>query len=388
MITTEIKHIQPAPLPSCCGCTACAAICPKAAITMQPGKFGFLYPEVDESRCTNCGLCTSVCTFHADYLTPTRKPEPDVYGCRHSDEQEVIRSQSGGAAWALITSFLRQEGVVYGVVCENVTHVVHKRAVSIEECQAMRGSKYVQSDMRGVFPQVKADLQAGKRVLFTGTACQVAGLLSYIPQKLHERLTTIDIVCHGVSSPALWEAYVKYVEKKYSAQVVSVNFRNKKYGWHSHKETFTLQDGRQITLAHFHKFFGVLRILRPSCSVCPFTNFRRISDITVSDFWGWEQYHTEWNDNKGVSLMLVNTTKGEQLRQTAQKELCFISSNQMECVQPRLQTPSVIDWPKYQRVQKCFEKDGYEGLAKSEALIGWPLLRQRIIWKLKSLTGK
>lgn len=386
MITPEIRHIKPGSPTSCCGCTACAAICPKKAITMQADSMGFLYPNVDKALCTNCGLCTSTCAFHANDKTSASIEEQGVYGCRLKDENELKKSRSGGAAWALITSFLRQEGVVYGVVCESVTHVVHKRAVSIEECQAMRGSKYVQSDMRGVFPQVKADLQAGRRVLFTGTACQVAGLLSYLPEKLHERLTTVDIVCHGVPSPAVWESYVKYVERKYAGQVVAADFRDKKYGWHSHNETFRLQDGRELMLAYFRQLFYAHRILRPSCSVCPFTKFQRVSDITVSDFWGWEKHHSEWNDDRGVSLMLVNTEKGELLRKDT--DLSFIASNREECLQPQLQAPAAIDWPRYKRARQAFEKGGMEGLLQAEAMIGWPLLRQRIIWKIKSLIGK
>lgn len=385
MTNENPKHIQPTSPTACCGCTACASICPTKAISMQTDSFGFLYPNVDETRCTNCGLCSSVCTFHADYTTPARA-EPDVYGCRHKEDSDVMRSQSGGAVWALVNAFLQQEGVVYGAVCESVTHIVHKRAVSIEECQAMRGSKYVQSDIRGIFPQLKADLQAGKRVLFTGTACQIAGLLSYLPKKLHEQLTTIDLVCHGVPSPAVWKSYVEYVEKKYAGQVISVNFRDKKYGWHAHNETFRFQDGREVMLDYFRKLFYAHRILRPSCSACPFTNFRRVSDITVSDFWGWEKYHSEWNDDRGVSLMLVNTEKGELLRKDA--NLHFIASNREECLQPQLQHPAAMDWQRYHRAQRAFEKGGFEALAKNEALIGWPLLRQRIIWKLKSLIGK
>lgn len=386
MITTEIRHIQLASPTSCCGCTACASICPKKAIAMQADSLGFLYPNIDETLCTNCGLCTSKCAFHTNYLTTGRKVEPDIYGCRHQDKNEVMRSQSGGAAWALTCAFLKQEGVVYGVVCDSVTHVVHKRAVSIEECQAMRGSKYVQSDMRGIFPQVKADLKAGRRVLFTGTACQVAGLLAYLPEKLHERLTTVDIVCHGVPSPAVWESYVKYVEEKLSGHVVAANFRNKKYGWHSSYNTFQFQDGREVMLTHFSQLFYSHCISRPSCSTCPFTNYHRVSDITVADFWGWEKHHSEWNDNHGVSLMLVNTEKGDQLRTST--ELCFIESNIEESIQPQLQAPAPFDWTHYNRAYQAFEKGGIEGLLRAEAMIGWPQLRLRIIRKLKSLIGK
>ena len=198
----------------CCGCTACASICPHNSITMKPDVMGFLYPVVDMTSCVECGLCEKVCQFHDDYKRYGNYNVPEVYGCRHKDLEELSHSQSGAAAWAITQTFLESPGVVYGVGYESVTHIVHKRATSLDECQEFRGSKYVQSDLRGVFRQVKNDLKEGYRVLFFGTACQVSGLKSYIPVSLHERLFIVDIVCHATPSPAFWKSYVEYMQCK------------------------------------------------------------------------------------------------------------------------------------------------------------------------------
>lgn len=347
----------------CCGCTACASICPHNAITMKPDVMGFLYPVVDETSCVECGLCEKVCQFHDGYRRYDNYDTPEVFGCRHNDEQELSKSQSGAAAWAITQTFLQQPGVVYGVGYESVTHIVHKRATSLDECQEFRGSKYVQSDLRGVFRQVKDDLKAGHRVLFFGTACQVSGLKSYIPVQFQERLTVVDIVCHATPSPAFWKSYVEYMQSKYKSQVVKVDFRDHVFGWHSHEESFYFANGKKVSSHIFRALFYDHLIIRNSCMNCHFTNFKRVSDITLSDFWGWENHYQEWNDNKGVSLFLVNSKKGEQLYQQCQTYLSFIRSDMDKCVQPQLQHPAE-EPADYHTVAPLFKEKGFKGVAR------------------------
>lgn len=347
----------------CCGCTACASICPHNAITMKPDVMGFLYPVVDEALCVECGLCEKVCQFQDNYKRYDNYDTPEVFGCRHKDIEELSHSQSGAAAWAITQTFLQQPGVVYGVGYESVTHIVHKRATSLDECQEFRGSKYVQSDLRGVFKQVKDDLKAGHRVLFFGTACQVSGLKSYIPVPLHERLTIVDIVCHATPSPAFWKSYVEYMQSKYKSQVVKVDFRDHVFGWHSHEESFYFANGKKVSSHIFRALFYDHLIIRNSCLNCHFTNFKRVSDITLSDFWGWENHYQEWKDNKGVSLFLVNSEKGEQLYQQCQTYLSFIRSDMEKCVQPQLQHPA--EQPAdYYTIAPLFEKKGFKSVAR------------------------
>lgn len=239
-----IKITNPA---DCCGCTACASICNHDAITMKPDTLGFLYPEVDTTKCTDCGLCEKVCSFNDNYDTSLNLSEPLAFGARHKDMGEVETSRSGAAFIAISDYFLKHGGVVYGVGYTDHFRVVHKRATTVAERNEFKGSKYVQSDLTGVFRQVKQDLQNGMLVLFSGTPCQIAGLASYIGTKLQENLYLVDIVCHGVPGPYIWRDYIKYLEEKQGDEIVMVNFRDKqKFGWSAHHETFKFKMGGVI----------------------------------------------------------------------------------------------------------------------------------------------
>ena len=223
----------------CCGCTACASACSHDAITMQPDVLGFLYPVVDTSKCVDCGLCDKVCAFNDDYDCSLNLSQPTAYGARHKDMNEVATSRSGAAFIAVSDYILENGGVVYGAGYTDHFRVVHKRATTRAQRDEFKGSKYVQSDLAGVFRQVKEDLRAGLTVLFSGTPCQTAGLHSYVGRKLRDNLILVDIVCHGVPSPYIWRDYLIYLEKKRGAEIVHVDFREKtQSGWLAHKEAF------------------------------------------------------------------------------------------------------------------------------------------------------
>ena len=208
----------------CCGCTACASICAHDAITMKPDALGFLYPVVDKEKCVDCGLCEKVCAFNDHYDTSLNFDKPLAYAARHKDMNEVETSRSGAAFIAISDYILEQGGVVYGAGYTDHFRVVHKRATTKEERDEFKGSKYVQSDMTGVFRQVKKD--------------------SYVGKRLRENLFLVDIVCHGVPSPYMWRDYIAYLEKKQGSPIVWVNFRDKqKYGWAAHHETFKFKNG-------------------------------------------------------------------------------------------------------------------------------------------------
>ena len=362
----------------CCGCTACESICTHNAIKMVPDELGFLYPMIDEDLCVDCGLCQRVCKFQDKYEPLDSFDKPDVYGVRHTNEEELKKSQSGGAFWAFAESLLNDGFVIYGVGYGNNFHVTHKRIETIEQCQELRGSKYTQSDLRGIIKEVKSKLQSGEHILFTGTPCQVAGLKSYIPKRLQDNLVTIDLVCHAVPSPKIWESYVKWIEHIYSDKVVSTDFRNKKFGWHSHYETFILKKKKkEIKRSTFRFFFYDHLSVRKSCANCKFTNLKRPGDLTIGDFWGWEKHHTEWNDNKGVSLLLVNTEKGKALFEKIDNKLLFsIKSNIVDCLQPQLTKPIEINGNQ-EKFTDEFIKYGFEYVAKQYADEG-------MIFKLKN----
>ena len=353
----------------CCGCTACESICTHGAIHMKADELGFLYPQIDNSLCVDCGLCQKVCKFQGDYIPMGAFEQPNVYGVRHSNEVELTKSQSGAAFWAFAEYLLSEGYLVYGAGYGKDFHVIHKCVTSIDKCQELRGSKYVQSDLRGVLKEIKKNLQLGKKILFTGTPCQVAGLKSYIPQRLQDNLFTIDLVCHAVPSPRLWEEYVKWVERVNKDKVASFDFRNKKYGWHSYFETFHLKGKQQEIRRSSFRFFFLHDHLavRPSCQNCKFTNLKRPGDLTIGDFWGWEKYHSEWNDNKGISLLLVNTNKGDELfKRINGKTLCSIQSNTQECLQPQLIQPIVISGNQKLFIEE-FVKYGFDYVGKKYA---------------------
>lgn len=294
----------------CCGCTACASICPKDAITMEPDTLGFKYPKVDLSKCIDCGLCEKVCAFNDNYDKSRNLKEPEIYAARHKDIHEIETSRSGAAFIAISDYILENGGIVYGVGYKDHFRVAHKRATTKEERNEFKGSKYVQSDLDGIFRQVKEDLKQGNTVLFSGTPCQTAGLNSYIGKKLRENLVLVDIVCHGVPSPYIWRDYLAYIEKKYKNEVVKVDFRDKsRIGWSGHIESFIFNNGRKVESRIYTDLFYQHIMIRPSCGNCHYTNFIRPSDFTLADYWGWEKISKEFNsDNKGCSLLFTKVS--------------------------------------------------------------------------------
>lgn len=368
----------------CCGCTACASICPHNAISMKPDTLGFLYPEVDMEKCVDCGLCEKVCAFNNNYNTSLNLSQPDVYAARHKDMQEIETSRSGAAFIALSDWVIEHGGIVYGAGYTDHFRVVHKRAVSKEERNEFKGSKYVQSDLTGVFRQVKADLKAGLLVMFSGTPCQTAGLNSYIGKKLRENLYLVDIVCHGVPGPFIWRDYLAYLERKHGDKICWVNFRDKQlYGWTAHHESFKfVNGGGKMTFTYtFYKHI----MFRHSCGVCPYTNTRRPSDITLADFWGWEKTDPTFNaDDKGVSLVLINTEKGRKLFEDVKDNMNIIPVKLENCLQPNLQHPSIIH-PKRMAFERDYARKGFEYVMKKYGDMGWRYQVRRILGKVKRI---
>lgn len=355
----------------CCGCSACASICSHNAITMKPDALGFLYPTVDAEKCVDCGLCEKVCSFNDSYDTSLNFPVPIAYGARHKDIGEVMQSRSGAVFVALSDYILENGGVVYGAGFADHFRVVHKRAVTKEERNEFRGSKYVQSDMNSVFRQVKKDLKDGMTVLFSGTPCQTAGLHSYIGNKLRENLILNDLVCHGVPSPYIWRDYIAYLEKEVGSTIIGVNFRDKvQYGWKAHRESFIFDHNvscdARVEGQWYTKNFSNNIMFRHSCGKCHFCNTRRPSDITIADFWGWQKQDANINsDDKGLNLVLVNTPKGQTLFEKIIDNLYVISASPTAYLQPNLKAPTQIH-RKRLRFERDYVRKGFSYVLRHE----------------------
>lgn len=382
-----MKHIHITNKQDCCGCTACAAICPHDAIEMVPDGLGFLYPEVDETKCVDCGLCVSTCAFRPDYPDPPGKlPATEAYGARHKDRTEMERSQSGAAFVALSDWVLEQGGVVYGVGYEGHFRAVHKRVATREERDEFRGSKYVQSDPGEMFRQVRNDLKQGLTVCVSGTPCQIAGLRAFIPKRLQERLFLVDLICHGVPGPKIWADYLDYLERKAGRKISHVNFRDKSlYGWRSHVETFRYGD--TYTYTYTYTFYSHIA-LRKSCHVCPFTNTRRTSDLTIGDFWGVEKTDMQFAaDNKGCSLILINTEKGRQWFDAVKERFDLLAAPLGNCLQPQLRHPTVPH-PRRDDFETDYERMGFERTMRKYGFIGWKAEAKKYAGKAKRAIKK
>lgn len=296
----------------CCGCTACEQICPKNCITFTENHEGFTYPVVDESLCINCGACVK----HCPVITPQNSyGVQNVYAAKYRDSKKTKSSTSGGIFIPLAKSVLEKGGIVFGCAYDQKLVAKHIAIESEAELFKLQGSKYVQSDISGIYTQVKSELNNGRQVLFSGTGCQVAGLRSFLA-KDYENLITVDIVCHGVPSPKLFENYIDYLGKKLGEPIKSYNFRSKKrHGWGLFYELETDNSGKGgsgFDDPYYNAFLNC-KTYRESCYNCRFANCDRQGDITLADFWGIEYINPSFYSKNGVSLVLVNSEKGKSL---------------------------------------------------------------------------
>jgi len=321
----------------CSGCSACVVVCPYGAISMQPDGHGFFYPEIAQEKCIQCGACLESCDFKKrnDLASASSRSYhlPLVYAVKHSNEAKRMSSQSGGAFTALAEYILARGGIVYGAGYGEDFRVIHKRVTNLEQLEELKGSKYVQSDTSEIFAEVMSDLKAGKEVLFSGTPCQIAGV-SCIKDK--SKLYLCDLVCHGVPSPKIWQDFLSFRQAEHGGNITAVNFRDKSFKWQSHVETIQFSDGSKVSGTIYRDLFYEHLGLRPSCFDCKYASFNRISDLTIGDFWGIEKAVPGFQDEKGVSLLLVNTEKGTRLWDAVKPQMEFRESTPAGAAQPRL----------------------------------------------------
>lgn len=294
----------------CCGCSACVQTCPKQCIRLEEDNEGFLYPSVNKSLCVECGQCDNVCPM----LHGHEPQEPvGVYAATNPDEGIRMQSSSGGIFSLIAENIIRQGGVVFGAAFNEDWEVTHCFAETVDGIARFRGSKYVQSRTGTTYAEAERFLKAGRKVLYSGTPCQIAGLKSFL-RKEYGNLLTVDCVCHGVPSPGVFREYLKR-EKG----ITLINFRDKISGWKCLSLTLETATGRRSEVSRQNEYMqGFLNniYLRPTCHHCRFREGRSTSDITLGDFWGIDQIRPELDDDKGISIVITNAPHADNLLKT------------------------------------------------------------------------
>ena len=298
----------------CTGCAACSALCPHHAIEMKANAEGFLVPVIQKERCTDCGLCYQACPIQTP---PLHHPieESNAWAAYNPSEADTLQSSSGGLFSAFANQILAEDGVVFGTVLAEDNRAIMVQANASDGIAPMRGSKYVQGKIDAdVYQSIRQIAKTGKKVLFVGCACQVAGLFSFLG-KPYDNVYTIDIVCHGVPSPLLFDVYCRTEERKQNAPITQYRFRDKQKGWGmrisyevNHQKKY-----RNGYLDPYMHHFLLGNTYRESCYQCPYAQSARISDMTIGDYWGILQEHPDFYHGNGISLLLIHTPKGRAL---------------------------------------------------------------------------
>lgn len=295
----------------CTGCHACYSICPKNAITMQPNHEGFLNPLIDNELCVRCNMCVNVCpVIHNKRNISSNNT---VYGCYNLNLKQRLESSSGGIFRLLAEEIIKKDGYVFGAAFDKEFQVEHVCINHLKDLKKILGTKYVQSRIGNSYRQAKSLLEQGKVVLFSGTPCQIYGLKSYL-RKEYNNLYTVDLICHGVPSPKIWDDYLIAKNKK---QLKAILFRNKNKGIDNAPIVFYYKDGSKIEENYNDNLYlkGFIRnlYLRESCYNCHFKGISRISDFTIGDFWGIESYDENLINDYGVSIIIAHNEKFLQL---------------------------------------------------------------------------
>lgn len=298
----------------CCGCSACGDICPKNAISYKNDNEGFLYPHIDSDKCIDCSLCEKVCPMISKANNLDRNNKPKVYAAYSKDETIRLDSTSGGIHSVLALQMYDRKAYISGAIYNrdfSVSHIVSENKNLLPK---IRSSKYIQSDSRGIYTQIKELLDNNKKVFFCGTPCQVQALYKFL-KKDYDSLITCDFVCRGVNSPKVFLSYINMLERQNKSKVKGIKFKAKKWGWHNFSMRISFENGTEYCKDRYHDpfFVGYLQygnFVRPSCYNCPFKDIPQKSDITLGDFWGIEKFLPKLDQDRGTSLVMVNSKKG------------------------------------------------------------------------------
>lgn len=294
----------------CSGCTACASICPKQAITMKVENDGFMYPVIKQEKCIDCGLCKRTCPI---LNTKSNKAINKCYVAYSKDEIYSNNSSSGGIFSIIADFILKEKSIVIGAAFDENNKLKHIAISKEEDLIKLKGSKYLQSDLNNIFKYVKENIK-DKKILFVGTPCQVAGIKAFV--KNNDNLICIDLACHGVPSPKLFDKYIKELESKNNDKLINYDFRDKSTGWDTYSNTMIFKNKNITELQkdnEYMKLFLSDIALRKSCFNCDFKLGNKYSDITLCDYWGVQKYYPDMYNKKGVSAIIINTQKGNEI---------------------------------------------------------------------------
>lgn len=321
----------------CTGCLACYNICNNNAIEISTNEEGFVHPLVNLDKCIDCGLCSKVCPILNPY-SKKNDEEIECYAAWNKDANIVRQSSSGGFFTTIASWVLQQQGVVYGSAFDKDFNIHHIRVDSECDLAKLKGSKYIQSFIGDTFKEVRNDINFNKWILFVGTPCQIDGLLRFLGKLSHyEQLITIDLVCHGVPSPLMFQEYKRFLESKYHSSLCAYEFRNKKWSWLHFNTKAVFSNGKKYIGTWEEDVFirGFLRefFTRPSCHQCKYANKQRVSDFTIGDYWGYRHMlHEKNNEDMGISIVLAHTPKARTLLKKLEDKMYMYSRTLDEAI--------------------------------------------------------
>lgn len=359
----------------CCGCGACCNACPKKAISMKEDQYGYVYPVIDETKCIKCGLCKKVC--HYQDGENLQKPMKALAAANKNSDM-LKKTASGGIFSSVAEMILEENGIVFGASMEYQDEVLTPKHISIsdkEELSKLQGSKYVQSFIGDTYAEAKQYLNEGRKVLFSGTPCQISGLKAYLGKE-YDNLYTIDIICHGVPNAKWFQDYIKVLEDKIQGKIYYYNFRDKsrgqgmnaqiKYYDKNIKDKVFYKDGH---LTSFFHLFLKMNIYRDNCYECPYARKERVSDITIGDYWGVYEEHPEemkrsnMSNSKGVSCVLINTEKGAKAFEKISDRMDMFETTVEKVAKHNMQLREPTKYTEErQKLFEIYKSLGYEGI--------------------------
>lgn len=368
----------------CVGCGACYNACPNNCIALKMDFSGFFYPKVDKKKCTKCGKCFEVCPLRKE-ISSQEKDTVAYVGYSKNEEQRKV--SSSGGVFSLIAEYIIQnkKGIVFGAQFDEEFQVIHSCASNLAEIEKYRQSKYVQSNTGRTYEKAKELLEQGKWVLYSGTPCQIAGLKSFLGKE-YDTLFCVDLVCHGVGAPGIWERYLRIFHSK--DKITRINFKNKDNGWNNEQfviEYYNKNEYRKYPEDDYYMYgFDHNIFLRESCYHCCFKGINRESDLTIGDAWGVEKYARKISDNKGCSLILVHSKKGVELFTIISSKMDYKNVNVDRAISFNQRIiSSVEDTPMREKFYKDLKRYSFYGTmkklgrnkhAKSNCLGMWKVL--------------